>query len=156
MIQKRKRASCFEMGRGYWEALPQARPPGLCRAGLGQQAPRGSQPQTHACPCVILQPPAPTPAQLWRCSLLVTVTVTVDAFLVLRPAQDAPVRGLQRLPLRLAGQLSSEGRRSASCRYLSCYFVALELSGQAAPPNTSVPWETPFQQKKREKEKEVP
>lgn len=103
VIQKRKRAFCFEMGRGYWEALPQARPPGLRRAGLGQQAPRGSR-QTHACPCVILQHPAQTPAQLWRCSLL---TGTVDAFLVLRTAQAAPVRGLQ-WPLPLASSALKE------------------------------------------------
>lgn len=70
---------------------------------------------------------------------------------VLRPAWPPQCKDFSWL-----GQLSSERSRSASSRNLSCYFVALQPSGQAAPPNTSVPWETPFQQKKREKEKEVP
>lgn len=44
----------------------------------------------------------------------------------------------------------------ASCKNLSCYFVSLPPFWSTGLPNASVPWETTFQQKKREKEKQAP
>lgn len=130
--RKEKELCAWEWEGGYWEALPQARHPGLRRAGLGKQAaselPATANLRLPSC-CHLASGSA-------SCSAVeLLLLVMVDAFLMFRCSQAAPVQGLQRLML-------------CQLQNLSCCFVSLQPSGQPVCPTCQFPGRPLFSKRK--------